>query len=115
MDFLTAHAAELRGMKDPEVLALAAREGRILISHDAGRMPGHIRRFGEAGNRTGGVFLIPQTLEIGVAIEELLLIWLVSEASEWEGRLEWLPLREPPPETCLLIRGGTKWVARSAG
>ena len=92
MDFLTAHAAELRGMQDPEVLALAAREGRILVSNDAGTMPGHIRRFGEAGNRTGGVFLIPQTLEIGVAIEELLLIWLVSEASEWEGRLEWLPL-----------------------
>ena len=36
--------------------------------------------------------LIPQNLDIGTAIEELLLIWLASEASEWADRLEWLPL-----------------------
>jgi len=57
-----------------------------------GRCPATSEGSGEAGNRTGGVFLIPQTLEMGAAIEELLLIWLVAEASEWEGRLEWLPL-----------------------
>ena len=39
-----------------------------------------------------GVFLIPQRLDVGTAIEELLLIWLASEAEEWEDRLEWLPL-----------------------
>jgi hypothetical protein len=55
-------------------------------------MPGHFRDFLEAGNLCSGVFLIPQSLDIGVAIEELLLIWLVSEASEWNQRLEWLPL-----------------------
>jgi hypothetical protein len=38
------------------------------------------------------MFLVPQTLDIGTAIEELLLIWLASDASEWENRLEWLPL-----------------------
>ena len=35
VDFLTAQAAGLRGLKDPEVLALAAKLGRILVSHDA--------------------------------------------------------------------------------
>ena len=39
LDFLTAHAAGLRGMKDPEVLALAAKQRRVLVSHDAGTMP----------------------------------------------------------------------------
>jgi hypothetical protein len=40
------------------------------------------------------VFLnaIAQSLDIGTAIEELLLIWPASESSEWENRLEWLPL-----------------------
>jgi hypothetical protein len=38
------------------------------------------------------VFLIAQSLDIGTAIEELLLIWLASEASDWENQLEWLPL-----------------------
>jgi len=92
VDFLPAHAAGLRGMQDPAVLSLAAKQQRVLVSHDAGTMPGHFREFLAAGNACSGVFLIPQSLDIGVAIEELLLIWLVSEASEWNQRLEWLPL-----------------------
>lgn len=79
-------------MKDFEVLALATKQERILISHDVGTMPSHFRRFGEEGDRSSGVFLIPQSLDIGVVIEELLLIWLVSDAAEWNDRLEWLPL-----------------------
>lgn len=47
VDFMTAQAAGLRGMKDPEVLELAAKEERILVSHDAGTMPGHFRQFRE--------------------------------------------------------------------
>ena len=39
-----------------------------------------------------GVLLVPQSLDVGTAIEELLLIWLASGASEWDNRLEWLPL-----------------------
>ena len=39
LDFLTAQAAGLRGMSDPEVLALAAENQRILVLHDVGTMP----------------------------------------------------------------------------
>jgi hypothetical protein len=92
IDFLTAHAAGLRGMKDPEVLALAAEQQRVLVSHDAGTMTTHFRSFRNTGKRGSGVFLIPQTLDVGTAIDELLLIWNTSEAAEWENRLEWLPL-----------------------
>jgi hypothetical protein len=38
VDFLTAHAAGLRGMTDPEVLTLAAQQQRVLVSHDVGSM-----------------------------------------------------------------------------
>ena len=92
IDFLTAHTAGLRNMNDPEVLELAAGQQRVLVSHDSGTMPAHSRAFTNAGKRRAGVFLIAQTLDIGTAIEELLFIWLASEASEWENRLEWLPL-----------------------
>jgi hypothetical protein len=92
IDFLTAYAAALRYVKDPEVLALAAAQERVLVSHDVGTMPAHFRAFRDAGMRSAGVFLVAQSLDIGTAIEELLLIWLASEASEWENRLEWLPL-----------------------
>ncbi len=55
-------------------------------------MPAHFRAFRNNGKHSSGVFLIPQSLDVGTAIDELLLIWLASEASEWENRLEWLPL-----------------------
>jgi len=34
IDFQTALAARLEGIKDPEVLAMAAQQQRILVSHD---------------------------------------------------------------------------------
>ena len=43
IDFMAAQAASLEGMPDSDVLAVAAREGRILVSHDFGTMPHHFR------------------------------------------------------------------------
>lgn len=34
IDFQHANVLELRGLADPEVLTLAARDGRLLVSHD---------------------------------------------------------------------------------
>ncbi len=34
MDFLSANVAGLESMPDPDVLALAARQNRILVTHD---------------------------------------------------------------------------------
>jgi predicted nuclease of predicted toxin-antitoxin system len=34
IDFQTAFAAGLEGVKDPEVLAIATQQKRILVSHD---------------------------------------------------------------------------------
>jgi Domain of unknown function (DUF5615) len=92
VDFLSAQAAGLRGMDDLAVLALAAERQRVLVSHDVGTMPAHFGAFNTPGNHSSGVFLIPQNVDVGMAIDELLLIWLASEASEWVGRLVWLPL-----------------------
>ena len=44
MDFLSASDADLEGVPDPEVLAIAADQDRILVSHDFQTMP---RRFAE--------------------------------------------------------------------
>lgn len=45
IDFRTAMAARLAGLKDREVLALAARDDRILITHDQSTMPRHSGEF----------------------------------------------------------------------
>ena len=39
IDFQTARDANLAGVKDLEVLAIAAREKRILVTHDRRTMP----------------------------------------------------------------------------
>src|SRR2546422_8513692 len=62
-----------------------------------------------AGKRSSGVFLIPQSLDVGSAIDELILIWLASEAADWDNRLEWLPLWGHCASACLIApqcRGG---------
>jgi hypothetical protein len=92
LDFLTAHAAGLRRMTDLEVLALAAEQRRVLVSHDVGTMPAHFRTFRNAGKYSPGVFLIPQDLNLAMAIDELLVAWQASDAAEWKNRLVWLPL-----------------------
>ena len=92
VDFLTAQAAGLRSLKDSEVLALAASQQRVLVSHDVTTMPTHFLTHLRAGRSSSGVFLIPQSLNIATAIQELHLIWQVSEATDWTGRLIWLPL-----------------------
>jgi len=52
VDFLTAHAAGLRRMTDPEVLALAAGLQRVIVSHDVGTMPTHFRALRNAGKHS---------------------------------------------------------------
>ena len=39
IDFQSANEAELEGLKDAEVLLLAAQNGRLLITHDRKTMP----------------------------------------------------------------------------
>jgi hypothetical protein len=55
-------------------------------------MPAHFRAFRDAGKHSAGVLLVPQSLDVGTAIDEVLLIWLASEALEWDDQLQWLPL-----------------------
>jgi hypothetical protein len=93
MDFLSANDADLEGVPDPEVLALAAAQHRILVSHDFQTMPRHFGDFLQAGNSSPGVILVPQRLPVGDAIEELVLIWAVSDADEWQNRILRIPLR----------------------
>jgi len=63
LDFLTANAADLAGRKDPEVLAIAAREGRVLVSHDQKTMPRHFAEF-IVHTSCPGVLIVPQHLSI---------------------------------------------------
>jgi Domain of unknown function (DUF5615) len=92
LDFLSANDAELEGVSDPDVLALAAEQDRILVSHDFQTMPQHFGGFLQARGSSPGVLLVPQYLPIAEAIEEIVLIWGASDAGEWRNRILRIPL-----------------------
>jgi len=74
IDFQTADEANLRGLLDQQVLALAAQEDRILVTHDRRTMPRHFADF-IVSEKSPGVVIIAQKVSVNAAIEELLLIW----------------------------------------
>ncbi len=90
IDFQTADEASIRGVSDPQVLAYAAREGRILVSHDRKTMPRHFADFIMA-EQSPGLFVVLQATDVRVAIDELILIWSVSEAEEWVNLIVTVP------------------------
>jgi hypothetical protein len=73
-----------------ESLEFAAREGRILVSHDFQTMPVLFRRFTES-QPSPGVLLISSDLPVRRAIESLVSIWEVTAPEEWLNRLCLIP------------------------
>jgi hypothetical protein len=91
VDFIDADDGAVIGLPDPDVIGVAAESGRILVSHDRKTMPGHFARF--RGTRScPGIIIVSQDLDIGAAIEDLLLIWAATDAEEWVDRLGFVPL-----------------------
>jgi predicted nuclease of predicted toxin-antitoxin system len=90
-DFRTATDAGLAGLHDLDVLAFAAREGRLLVTSDRQTMPTF---FGEFITKTEspGVIVARQRLAVGEVLEDLTLIWTASQAEEWTNRIVYLPL-----------------------
>jgi predicted nuclease of predicted toxin-antitoxin system len=92
MSFLSANEAKLEGIPDMEVLARAAEQDRLLVTHDFQTMPWHFSNFVQTHGSSPGVLLISQALPISEAIEELLLIWATTDTEEWRDRILRVPL-----------------------
>ncbi len=92
VDFKRASEANLHGQPDMEVLAIAAEEGRILVTHDIRTMPLHFAEFVET-NESAGVLLVAQRASIGAAIREVAELWRTTEAKR-------LGESDRPPTAC---------------
>ena len=92
-DVIRAQDTEVYGADDPAVLAWAAKEHRILLTHDVNTMVGYAYDRIRAGLPMPGVIEIGDQVPIGRAIAELLLIDGASDTSEWENKVTYLPLR----------------------
>ena len=83
----------LSGAEDPVVLAWAAQEGRVLLTHDVSSITRYAYERIQAGQPMPGVFEVSRDLPVGRAIEEILLLAECSLEREWEGQVRYLPLR----------------------
>jgi hypothetical protein len=91
IDVLTANECGMDGCSAPELLRIAAGIGRVVLSHDRRTMPAHFDRFVER-QPSPGLLVLSQDLDIGDAIEELLMIWAATNAREWRNQRRFLPL-----------------------
>jgi len=85
VDFQTAESFLREGLEDPLVLALAAEQNRVLVSHDQNTMELHFRRFLRESS-SPALIPVPQRLPTGTAINWLQLIWRVLQPADLENR-----------------------------
>ncbi len=91
IEFTTSQQAGALGFGDSKVLAVAARNERLLVTRDKATFPQHFADF-VAHSQSPGVIVIPPHLTISQIAEELFLIWLVMDAEDWINRITYLPV-----------------------
>jgi hypothetical protein len=82
----------LSGASDSEVLAFAASENRIVLTHDVRTFSGFAYQRAARNELMPGVFEVGQEVPVAVAIFDLALLAECSLKGEWEGQVLHLPL-----------------------
>ncbi len=94
IDFITATEANILGLPDPDVLAKAASERRILVTHDIRTMPLHFSDFVRESD-SPGVIIVAQRAGIGWIVDELIHVWRASDSTDWVNQISPLPYKPP--------------------
>lgn len=89
--FTRVQDIEIAGADDRRVLEYAVEHGYILLSHDVNSMRGYFYERITAGLPVPGLFLVHKHTPIGEVIDELELIILASNDSDWIGQVNYLP------------------------
>jgi len=92
LDFITAYQGGLSTATDPALLAWAAQEKRLLVTHDWRTMPSHAATLIAAGESIAGLLVVPRRLPINLVIDELELIVICSDEADWQNIIKRLPL-----------------------
>jgi uncharacterized protein with PIN domain len=74
IDFTSAVDSQLEAVSDPDVLEIAASQGRILITHDRQTMLEHFRRRLKDGKSSPGIFLVSQFAPLSPVVETLVMV-----------------------------------------
>lgn len=95
IDLKRAQDALPEGTPDPEVLAWAAAENRVLITNDRNTMVGFAYRRVAAGQPVPGLIVTTDEQSIGSAIDDILIVAEYMSEEEIRGQVVlFLPLRK---------------------
>ncbi|SRR6266704_198698 len=92
LDIVRIQDSEVAGADDPAVLEWAARENRVLFTHDVATMTLHAHTRLRSSKPMPGLFEVGRSLSMAQAIEDILLIAECSLDDEWQGQVRYLPL-----------------------
>ena len=92
-DIVRAQDVGLTGIKDTLLLAWAAEQERIVLTHDVRTMPGYAYERIAQGLPLAGVVRVRRELPLGLVIEQVSLMDSCGEPGEWDGQVVFLPLR----------------------
>ncbi len=84
---------ELEGLSDPEVLKLAAAEGRVLVTANIRDFEPLLREWAGESRSHAGVILVPPSVRneaFGVIISGVEKTLAGTEQEQWVDRVEWL-------------------------
>jgi hypothetical protein len=93
VDVVRVQDVGLGGASDADVLAFAAGGGRVLLTHDVSTLIGGAFQRIKAGLEMPGVVAMAQSMAIGSAIEDLVLIVECATPEEHRNQVWYLPLR----------------------
>ena len=92
IDLVRVQDVGLAGSDNQTVLELAAREGRVLLTHDIDTMVSFAYQRVVSGLPMPGLVVVEQDVPIGDVISDLLLLAECSEEGDWEGQVCYVPL-----------------------
>jgi hypothetical protein len=94
LDVARVQDVGLSGADDPAILASAARDGRLVLTHDVSTVTRYAYERAAAGLSMPGVCEVRRSAPVGRAIEDILLLAMCSHENEWEGQVIFLPFAE---------------------
>jgi hypothetical protein len=93
IDIIRVQDTNMYRSPDPDVLAWAAQDGRILLTHDVQTMPGFVYERVRAGNFVAGVIVVHRSTPISLAIDELEVMIGASSPADFENQVKFIPIR----------------------
>lgn len=80
------------GLPDPQVLEWAAKEGRVLLTHDRRTMIGFVYERIDAGKEMSGVILVEANAPIGLVIEDIIITIETADTDGLTNIVRFIPL-----------------------